>query len=128
MVNNQLRRRPFPFLPQRRILQHGMHILSMKHVVHISPPLLIVIQIIHTHRLPRLPVPIDQLLQHDWVTLGNINPPLVQPSSPVRRAGHGCAYFAGEIRFLVDGYLVACATECDGGGHAADSAANDADI
>lgn len=41
MVHEQLHRRPLPLLLHRAILQHGMHVLPMEHVVHVPPSLLI---------------------------------------------------------------------------------------
>ena len=96
MLNLQHRRLSLSF-PRRAIFQNPMHILPMKHIIHMSPLLLIVVQIVYRHRLSGLPVPVDQLLEHDWITGRNINLPLVQPTSTVGGAGDRGPDFAGVV-------------------------------
>lgn len=128
MIHDQLRRRPLTLLVQRTVLQHGMHVLPVEHVVHVSPPLLVVVEIVHAHGLAGLPVAVDQLLEHNGVPLRDVDIPFVQPPRAVRRARDRCADLAREIVSLVDGDQVAGAAEGDGHGHAAYPAAHDTDI
>lgn len=86
MVDQQLSRRAFALLTQCAVLQHGVHVLSVEHVVDIAPSLLVVVKAILADWLTRLPVAVDQPLEDDRVTLSDIDVPLVQPSCAVRRA------------------------------------------
>ena len=84
-----------------------MHILPMEHIIHIPPPLFIIVQIVYADRLTSLPVTVDKLFQHNGVTLGHIDAPFMQPSGTIGSTGDRRAHFASVIRLLVDGDGVA---------------------
>ena len=48
-------------LPQCCILEHFVHRLPLEHVVHISPSLLIVFQLVLSEDLPCRPIATDEL-------------------------------------------------------------------
>lgn len=80
-----------------------MHILPMEHIIHIPPPLFIIVQIVYADRLTSLPVTVDKLLQHNGITLDHIHAPFMQPPGSVGSTGDRRAYFTGVVRLLVDG-------------------------
>ena len=99
----------------------------MKHVVHIAPPLLVIVKVVHTHGLTRFPVSVDQFLKDHRVALLNIHTPLVQPAGAVSGAGDRGADLTCEVSTLIDGNSMTGAAERDGDGHAANSASHYAD-
>lgn len=64
-----------------------MHVLTVEHIIFISPFLLIVIQVIDADRLTRLPAPVDEFLQNDGVALLDVHTPLVKPTCSIGSAG-----------------------------------------
>lgn len=128
VIHQQFDRCACSLLLRRRVQEHAVHILSMKHVVRMAPFLLIVSQIIHTDRLARLPIAVDQLAQVDAIALGNVHVPFPQPLHAVCRARNRCSHFSGVVCSFVDGDLVACSPQCDGYCYAADSSAYYCDV
>ena len=63
-----------------------MHVLSVEHVVNMSPSLLVVVQAVFADGLAGLPVSVDQLLEDNGIALCDVDSPFVQPSCAVRRA------------------------------------------
>lgn len=76
----------------------------------ISPFLLIISQIIHTNRLTRLPIAIDQFAKINSITFGNIHIPFPQPFHAVCSAGNRCSYFSRIVCSFVDGDVVTCSS------------------
>lgn len=68
----------------RSFHEHGMHILSVEHVIHMTPPLFIICQVIDIGLVSGLPVTINELSQDHRVSLLVVHAPFMQPSSPVR--------------------------------------------
>lgn len=69
--------------PGRSFHEHRMHILSVEHVIHMTPPLFIVCQVVDIGLVSSLPVAIDELSQDHRVSLLDVNAPFMQPSSSV---------------------------------------------
>lgn len=86
VVDNQLGRDALSLFLERSVLEHGVHVLTVEHPVHVSPALLVVGQVIDTVRLAGVPVTADELLQKHRVSLLHVDSPLLQPSRAV-----GCA-------------------------------------
>lgn len=83
--------------------EHGVHVLSVEHVVDLSRP----------SAQPILPVPVDQLLQNDRVAFSHINSPFTKPTSAICSARDRSAYFANKIRSLVNGDLMPSSSKSD---------------
>ena len=60
-----------------------MHVLAMKHIVDISPAVLVVGKVIDTDGFPSSPVAVDEFTQYHRITTGDIYIPFMQPSSAV---------------------------------------------
>ena len=60
MFNEQAGRFALAFLFYSTLLEHSMHVLTMKHIVDISPAFLVVGKVIDTDRFPSSPVAIDE--------------------------------------------------------------------
>ncbi|KAA8644280.1 hypothetical protein EYZ11_002837 [Aspergillus tanneri] len=128
MVNAEFRRLPFPILPQGTILQHDVPILSLEHIIVISPSLLVVRKVIHIDWLPSLPVAVDLFAEDDGIAFCNINPPFMKPSGSVSSTGDGGANIGGEVAAFVNRHIMTSTAQGDGNGHAGDATGDYANI
>lgn len=83
VVDNQLGRNALSLFLKSSVLEHGVHVLTVEHPVHVSPALLVVGQVIDTVGLASVPVTADELLEEHRVSLLHINSPFLQPSRAV---------------------------------------------
>ena len=128
MIHKQVGWCSFALFLQSTLLEHGMHILAMEHVVDVTPPLLVIGKVVNTDGLPGPPVAVDELAENYRITAGNINVPFMQPPSAVRSARDRSAHLAGEVVTLVDAHFMTSAAQSNSDGHAADATANDTDV
>lgn len=126
MIDEEFRRASFSLLLQRTLFQHLVHILPMKHVVDMSPALLVIVERVDADRLARPPVAVDELAEHNRIALLDIDTPLVKPTGAVCGARDRGTHLTGEVVALVDADIVSGAAEGNGCGHAADATTNDA--
>ena len=127
MIDDQLRRRAIAG-PHSAVLQHGVHVLPMKHVVDISPALFVVVEVVDANGLAGLPIAVDELLEHHGVALGYVDAPFVKPARAVSRARYRGADLSCKVGLFVYCHVVAGSAQRNRHRHAADAAANDTDI
>lgn len=127
MVNLQ-RRRCALARTQGALLQHGVHVLAVEHVVVVAPSLLVVAEVVDAVWVSGVPVAADEALEQHGVSHLDVDSPLLQPARAVGGARDGGTDLAGKVIALVDGDLVAGPAESSGNAHASDTTANDGDV
>ena len=60
--------------------------MPMKHVIDITPALLVIVELIHADGFACFPVVVDELAEHNRIPFLNVDFPLVKPASAIRGA------------------------------------------